>query len=145
MILPDVNVLVYAHREDAVDHESYRTWLETTISSDTAYGLSDLVLSGFLRVVTHPRVFTEPSPLEDAITFCEQLRGQPNRVSITPGDGHWPIFTRLSRAAGAKGNLLPDAFFAAMAIEHGCEWVTTDRDFARFDGLRWAHPLRPRQ
>ena len=142
MILPDVNVLVYAHREDAADHERYRRWLEAAVGSDAAYGLSDLVLSGFVRVVTHPRVFTAPSPLDDAMTFCEQLRGRPNRVSIAPGARHWSIFARLCGEADAKGNLVPDAFLAAMAIEHGCEWITTDRDFARFDGLRWTHPLR---
>ena len=142
MILVDVNVLVYAHREDSTDHERYREWLETAIGSDAAYGLSDLILNGFVRVVTHPRVFAAPSSLEDAMTFCGQLRERPNRVTIAPGAGHWPIFERLCREAGAKGNLVPDAFLAAMAIEHGCEWITTDRDFARFDGLRWAHPLR---
>lgn len=142
MILPDVNVLVYAHREDAVDHERYREWLEKAIGSDSAYGISDLVLSGFLRIVTHPRIFAEPSSIDEASAFCEQLRGRPNRVRVAPGPGHWPIFLRLCREAGAKGNLIPDAFFAAMAIEHGCEWITTDRDFSRFEGLRWAHPLR---
>ena len=142
MILPDVNVLVYAHREDAADHRRYREWLEQAVSSDAAYGLSELVLSGFLRIVTHPRVFTSPSPLDDATAFCEQLRDRSNRVAIAPGPRHWSIFVRLCREAGAKGNLVPDAFLAAMAIEHGCEWITTDRDFARFDGLRWAHPLR---
>ena len=142
MILPDVNVLVHAHREDAVDHEKYRSWLEAAIGSDAAYGLSDLVLSGFVRVVTHPRVFREPSGLAEALEFCERLRGQRNRVPISAGPGHWPIFARLCRDAGARGNLIPDAFLAAMAIEHGCEWVTTDRDFARFEGLSWSHPLK---
>lgn len=142
MILPDVNVLVYAHREDAVDHERYRHWLESAIGSDAAYGLSDLVLSGFVRIVTHSRVFDPPSRLDDAMMFCGQLRERPNRVAITPGAGHWTIFARLCREAGAKGNLVPDAFLAAIAIEHGCEWITTDRDFARFEGLRWSHPLR---
>ena len=142
MILPDVNVLVYACREDAVDHDRYRTWLEGVINSDAAYGMSDLVLSGFVRIVTHPRVFSVPSSPSDAHAFCEQLRDQPNRVSIAPGSNHWSIFSRLCREAGAKGNLVPDAFLGALAIEHGCEWITTDRDFSRFDGLRWSHPLK---
>jgi len=143
LILPDVNVLVYAHREDAVGHDEYRDWLASAISGESAYGMSDLVLSGFLRIVTHPRIFAVPSPLEDAQAFCEQVREQPNRVSISPGAGHWPIYTRLLRDAGARGNLVPDAFLAAMAMEHGCKWITADRDFARFDGLRCSHPLRP--
>ena len=142
MILPDVNVLVYAHREDALGHAAYRKWLETTINGDSAFGLSDLVVSGFLRVVTHPRVFARPSSLVDAMEFAEVLRGCSNRVAVNPGPDHWRIFRRLCDESGAKGNLIPDAFFAALAIERGCEWITTDRDFARFPGLRWRHPLR---
>ena len=142
MILADVNVLVYAHREDAADHGRYRAWLEAVVNSDEAYATSDLVLSGFIRVVTHPRVFNAPSTLSDAVEFVEQLRTQPNRLAVAPGSRHWPIFVRLCREAGAKGNLVPDAYLAAMAIESGCEWVTTDRDFSRFPGLRSRHPLQ---
>ena len=138
----DVNVLVYAHRRDAADHAEYRQWLEATIDSEAAYGLSDLVLSGFMRVVTHPRVFEAPTSLADASRFIAQLRDRPNRVFIAPGPHHWEIFTRLCEAAGAKGNLVADAFLAAVAIEHGCEWISTDRDFSRFPGLNWRHPLR---
>ena len=144
MILVDVNVLVYAHREDAVDHERFRTWLERATGSDAAYGMSELVLSGFLRVVTHPRVFADPTPPVRALAFCAALRGRGNCVTVRPGASHWRIFDRLVRDADAKGSLVPDAYLAALAIEHGCEWVTTDRDFARFDGLRWSHPLRAR-
>lgn len=136
-----MNVLVYAHREDCADHERYRGWLESTINADAAYGLSDLVLSGFLRVVTHTRVFKEPSSRDAAVAFAQQIREQPNRVSIEPGAAHWRIFTRLCREANAKGNLVPDAYLAALAIESGCEWLTTDRDFGRFPGLKWSHPL----
>ena len=141
MILPDVNVLVYAHRADAAEHAQYREWLEATISSEAAYGLSDLVLSGFLRVVTHPRVFQVPSTLTEASIFVAQIRDQPNRVGIAPGPHHWEIFIKLCAASNAKGNLIADAFLAAMAIEHGCEWISTDRDFSRFPGLKWRQPL----
>jgi uncharacterized protein len=110
--------------------------------SSTAYGLSDLVLSGFVRVVTHPKVFTKPSSIAKAIEFTEQLRGQPNCVPVFPGPRHWDIFRALCVDGGVRGNLVPDAFLAAMAIESGCEWITTDRDFARFKGLRWRHPVR---
>jgi len=137
-----VNVLVYAHREDAADHDAYRKWLEDQVNSDAAFGLSDLVLSGFLRVVTHPRVFQAPSRWTDAVKFVVQLRDQPNRVTVAPGPHHWEIFTRLCVEAIAKGNLVADAFLAAIAIENGCEWITTDRDFSRFDELKWRHPLR---
>jgi hypothetical protein len=140
--LLDVNVLVYAHRADAADHVLYRQWLEGAINSEAAYGLSDLVLSGFMRVVTHPRVFEVPSTLTDAWTFVMQLRDLPNRVSIGTGPHHWEIFSRLCETAGAKGNLIADAYLAAIAIENGCEWITTDRDFSRFPGLKWRHPLQ---
>ena len=141
MVLPDVNVLVYAHREDASQHAGCRAWVEAAINGNEAFGLSDLVLSGFLRVVTHPKVFARPSPLADALEFTEQLRTRPNGVAVAPGPRHWAIFRALCTGAGAKGNLVPDAYLAAMAIESGCEWISTDRDFSRFKGLRWRHPL----
>ncbi|MDX1687073.1 MAG: type II toxin-antitoxin system VapC family toxin [Candidatus Promineifilaceae bacterium] len=141
MLLCDVNVLVYAHRADAPDHEAYRAWLEGVLNGNAAYGVSDVVLSGFLRVVTHPRVFDPPSRLEAALAFAEQIRGQPNAVVVTPGERHWAIFAELCAAAGTKGNLIPDAFLAALAIESGSRWITTDRDYSRFPGLDWAHPL----
>ena len=115
-----------------------------TIGSDAAFGVSDLVLSGFLRVVTHPRVFAPPTPVGDALEFAEALRAQPNAVPVAPGPRHWSIFTGLCRDAGAKGNLVADAYFAALAIESGSERITTDRDFSRFPGLRWRHPLAGR-
>lgn len=142
MILPDVNVLVYAHRQDAPDHRAYLIWLESVVNGDSAFGLSDLVISGFVRIVTNPRVFRSPSSLADAMQFAEDLRSRPNRVAVTPGRDHWRIFRRLCDEVGAKGNLIPDAFLAALAIERGCEWITTDGDFARFPGLRWRHPLK---
>jgi toxin-antitoxin system PIN domain toxin len=141
MILPDVNVLVYAHRADAPNHAAYKGWLEQVVNSEQAYGLSDMVLSGFLRVVTHPRIFDPPSDTTVALEFASQLRNQPNCVPINPGVRHWTIFTSLCEQAGAKGNLIPDAYLAALAIESGSEWITTDRDFSRFPGLKWRHPF----
>ena len=141
MLLPDVNVLVYAHRSDTRDHERYRRWLESVLAGDAAFAVSDLVLSGFLRVVTHPRVFAEPTRLEVALRFVADVRERPTCVVVAPGPRHWDIFQRLCRESGAKGNLVPDAYLAAIAIEGGLEWVTTDRDYARFPGLRWRHPL----
>ena len=142
MVLPDVNVLVYAHRADAQHHAECRGWIEGIINGDEAYGLSELVLSGFVRVVTHPKVFSDPTPLADAIAFVGQLRGRRNCVPVAPGARHWEIFARLCTEAGAKGNLVADAYLAALAIESGCEWITTDRDFSRFKGLRWRHPFQ---
>jgi toxin-antitoxin system PIN domain toxin len=101
----------------------------------------DLVSSAFLRIVTHPRIFRSPTPLETALTFIHEIRDRPHCVLLSPGDRHWEIFTRISRAVGARGNLIPDAFLAALAIESGAELITTDRDYARFPNLRWRHPL----
>ena len=103
--------------------------------------MSDLVLSGFLRIVTHPRVFREPSPLDVAIAFAREVMDRPNCVLTQPGERHWGIFERLCRESGARGNLISDAFLAALAIESGSIWVTTDRHYARFQGLSWRHPL----
>jgi toxin-antitoxin system PIN domain toxin len=141
MLLPDVNVLVYAHREDAVDHPRYRGWLQDLLASDSAYGISELVLSAFVRIVTHPKIFREPTPLEPALAFAAEVRDRPNAVVLAPGPRHWEIFTRYCRECGIRGSMVTDAYFAALALESGCEWVTTDRDYARFAGLAWRHPL----
>ena len=141
MVLPDVNVLLYAHREEIPDHPACRDWLEELIHSPQAFGLSDLVLSGFLRISTHSRIFNPPTPLDTALTFIDQVRNRPNCVAIAPGPRHWEIFTRLCKQVQCKGNLIQDAYLAALAIESGSEWITTDRDFSRFPDLRWRHPL----
>jgi toxin-antitoxin system PIN domain toxin len=145
MLLPDVNVLVYAHRSDTRQHCRYRDWLTEVVNGLEAFGVSDLVLSGFLRVVTHPRVFAVPTPLDRALHFAETLRSRPNAVRVEPGERHWEIFIELCRETEVRGNLVPDAWLAALAIESGSEWITTDRDFARFRGLRWRHPLGARR
>jgi len=141
MRLVDVNVLVCAFREDAPAHVEYRRWVEASVQAHEAYAVSDQVLSGFLRIVTHPRVFHPPTPIEAALAFAEAYRGQPNAVAVAPDARHWDVFTHLCTTCNVRGNLIPDAWFAALAIESGCEWVTTDRDYARFPGLRWKHPL----
>lgn len=141
MLVPDVNVLVYAYREDADDHERYRSWLEDLAASEAPFGLVDRVMTGFLGVVTHPRVFDPPSPIHHALRFVEELKARPNATSIAPGPRHWGIFIGLCRDAGVKGDLVAHASLAALAIESGSDWITTDRDFARFPGLRWRHPL----
>jgi predicted nucleic acid-binding protein len=97
-------------------------------------------LSGLIRITTHPKVFKEPSGLDEVIGFCEILLAQPHGLIIQPGGRHWEIFTRLCLEADVRGNLVPDAWFAALAIESGCEWITLDRDYARFTGLRWCLP-----
>jgi hypothetical protein len=141
MILVDVNILVYAKREDAADHPKFRVWLEETLRSNTIVGLSDVVLSGVIRILTHPRIYREPTRPREALEYVNYLREETGCIVVSPGDRHWEIFTGLCNSSAAKGNLVSDAFLAALAIESGAEWITADRDFARFPGLRWRHPL----
>ena len=141
MLLCDVNILVYAHREDAVNHKAYHEWLEQLINSDEKFAVSELVLSGFLRIVTHPKIFNPPSSLEDALCFVATIRELDNCIIVSPDNGHWRIFQKLCQTANAKGNLIPDAYHAALAIESGCEWITSDRGFGRYPGLRWRAPF----
>lgn len=140
MILPDVNVLVHAFRADSPQHAKARGWLDGVVNGESRYAIAPLVLSGVIRVVTHPRVFSRPSPLDEALMYCNQLLNQSHCVPIREGDRHWEIFSRLCAACDARGNIVPDAWLAALAIESGCEWITLDRDFARFEGLKWRLP-----
>jgi toxin-antitoxin system PIN domain toxin len=141
MLLFDVNVLIRAADRRHADQPQYERWLNEVISRDEAYGVADLVLSGFLRIVTNPRILKQPMELAAALQFVSELRNQPHCVVIQPGPRHWNLFIELCQRVNARGNLVPDAYLAALAIESGSEWITTDRDYARFPGLRWRHPL----
>jgi toxin-antitoxin system PIN domain toxin len=141
MNLPDVNVLVYAFRRDSERHAEYRAWLLDLLNADSAFGLSEQVLAGVIRISTHSRIFEGPSTLAEASRFTETLRDHPRCRIVRPSPSHWPLFLRLCQQAGARGNLVTDAWFAALAIESGCTWISSDRDYARFPGLRWRHPL----
>lgn len=138
--MPDVNVLVNAFRSDASDHQLCHSWLQSVINGESRYGMSTQVLSGVVRVATHPKVFVQPSAINEVLEFCELIMSQPNCVLIQPGSRHWDIFSRLCKEANALGNLVPEAWYAALAIESGCEWITLDRDYARFAGLRRQRP-----
>lgn len=141
MQLPDVNVLVYAARTDSPVHVQHRAWLDELVNGPSAFAMSELVLSGFVRVVTNPRAYRTPTPVADAVRFVEEIVGQPSCRLLRPGPGHLGIFLGLCSSLGLVGNQVPDAYHAALAIESGSEWVTTDRGFAQFPGLRWRHPL----
>jgi toxin-antitoxin system PIN domain toxin len=141
MRLPDVNVLVYAHRDDLPHHRACHDWLTAMHNGEETYAVTDTVINGFVRLVTNPRVFRDPTPLERALAVADQIRHQPHGLVLGPGGRHWGIFTRLCLHARATGGLVTDAYLAAIAIEHGCEFVTLDRDFARFPGLRLSSPL----
>jgi uncharacterized protein len=141
MYLVDVNILIYAFRSEMPNSDRYAEWLEKMLESGTQFGVYDLVLSAFLRIVTHPSIYNPPSSLERAIAFLDQITGNPNCVRINPGERHWSIFLNLCKSVNARGNLIPDAYLAALAIESECECITNDRSFANFPGLRWRHPF----
>jgi uncharacterized protein len=141
LILPDVNVLIYAFRADVVDHGKYKAWLEETINAAASYGLSPQVLAGVVRICTHKKIFVQPNSAGEVFKFCRTLLDQPNAVLVEPGERHWSIFESLCAKSAAVGNLVQDAWFAALAIESGCEWISSDRDFSRFDELRWRTPF----
>jgi toxin-antitoxin system PIN domain toxin len=144
MILPDVNPLVYAARREFEEHDAYADWLEGIGNGPEPFGLSETVLAGFLRVVTRRGPWGDATPLDEALAFVGALAERQNARLIRPGARHFAIFVGLVRQTRSTGKLVADAFHAALAIEHGCEWVTADGDFARFPGLRWSHPLGAR-
>lgn len=140
MILPDVNVLIYAFRQDMPQHALCRRWLTGVIAGHAQFGLSLLVLSAVVRITTNPRVFKTPNTVEEAFAFCANLRGQPHAHLVAPGERHWGIFEGLCVETGTKGPRISDAWFAALAIEWSCDWITLDADYARFPRLRWQAP-----
>lgn len=137
MILPDVNVLLYAFRPDMPEHPRHKAWLEGMVNGKDPYGISPQVVASVIRISTGAKLFANSTPLVEAFDFASTLLKQPQCRIIEPGPGHWDIFTGLCRDANATGSLVQDAWFAALAIESGCEWITNDRDYARFPGLRW--------
>jgi hypothetical protein len=141
MILPDVNVLLYAFRRDSARHSEYRRWLEGIVNGDAAFGISPQALASLVRISTHPGIYVNPSRLDEAVAFCDAILEVPNCSVVQPRERHWALFTDLCRQARVKGNLVQDAWFAALAIESGFEWITTDRDYARFPKLRWREPF----
>jgi hypothetical protein len=144
MLLLDVNVLVYAHREDSSpDHRRYADWLIEIATGPEPFAVSVLALAGLVRITTNPRVFRRASTLNEVFAFATELVQRPTARVVAPGPDHLAIFERLCRESGASGKLVADAQHAAVAIEHGCTMVTTDSDFDRFPRLRWRHPLRP--
>jgi toxin-antitoxin system PIN domain toxin len=140
MMLPDVNVLIYAFRRETEYHSDCRSLMDSLLNGATPFGISPQVLSSVVRLVTNGRLFPPPETLSKALEFCKTFLAHPHCQIIQPGPRHWSIFEDLCQRADARGNLITDAWFAALAIESGCEWVTYDRDYARFPGLRWRVP-----
>jgi uncharacterized protein len=140
VILPDVNVLIYAFRADSARHSACKPWLDAIVAGDAQFGVSPLVLSAVARIATNPRIFRQPSSIEEAFAFCDNLLGQPHCEQVLPGPRHWSIFTQICVEARISGPRVSDAWFAALAIERGCIWMTFDRDYARFPQLAWREP-----
>ena len=141
MILPDVNVLIDAIRPDSANYPPCRRWLESIVNGDAPYGMSPQVLSSVARIMTNSRMVPHPYTLERILEFADLLLDQPHCQIVQPGPRHWEIFGDLCRRTHATGNLVPDAWLAALAIESGCELITFDGGFRRFDGLRWRAPF----
>jgi toxin-antitoxin system PIN domain toxin len=140
MRMLDVNILVHAHREESPAHARYALWLTTLATGPEPFALSEPALQGFVRIVTNPKIFDPPSTLSQAFAFIDALRTRPQCVMLRPGPSHWKIYRELCEASSVMGKLTADAAHAALAIETGCEWISSDTDFARFaPPLRWQH------
>lgn len=140
MILPDVNVLIYAFRPETPHHPQCLRWLQAVVDGSARFGISTLSLGAVVRVTTNWRTWHPPSSSNDVFKFCDYLLGQPHCQIVEPRERHWNIFQRLCVENETRGPRVTDAWYAALAIEWGCEWITLDRDFARFPGLRWRPP-----
>ena len=143
MRLCDVNILINAHRGESAEHAFYRRWLTRSLEARETFFYCEWILGAFVRIVTHPRIYRTPTPLPEALQFTDAIRSCPQGVGIMPGARHWSIFDQLCRKIGATGNLVPDAYLAALAIEANAEWVTADRDFVIFQPDLTLHLLRP--
>ena len=141
MIAPDVNIFIYALRHEMPCHREYRAWLDQIRTGPELVMLFEPVLAGVVRIPTNPRIYTNPTRLETLENFFGALLSSPMCELARAGERHFAIFLNLCRRANCRGDLIQDAYLAALAIEHNCDWITADRDFARFPGLHWRHPL----
>ena len=143
MTLVDANLLLYAYDPRAKQHDASRAWLEAALSGSQLVRFAWVTLWAFLRISTNPRVFERPLSLREAEGAVSSWLAQPLAGVLDPGERHWEILGDLMRSGQTTGPLVMDAAMAAMAIEHGATLYTTDRDFARFPGLKWINPLSP--
>lgn len=143
MIVPDVNVLVYAFVEAADDHDRYHRWLTDVVSGSDELGLIDSVLVGFVRIVTNPRIISPAVSAPMALNFVDELRGAARVRMLDSSPAVWDQLSAF--VAGDRGltaNLIPDAYIAAHALAHGGRVATSDRGFSRYPGLRWFDPAK---
>jgi toxin-antitoxin system PIN domain toxin len=142
MILPDLNLLVYAYNSDAPGHVRAKAWWETCLSENRPVALSWVVILGYLRLMTSRSVLTDPCSPQEAIGHIRSWLDRPQVQILQPGPRHLELLDSLLKAAQASGSLTTDAHLAALAIEHQAELHTNDGDFSRFPGLRWTNPLK---
>jgi toxin-antitoxin system PIN domain toxin len=141
MIIVDANLLLYAHDAGSVHHPAARQWLENTLSGGEPVGLAWVALLAFLRVGTNPRLRKDAPTIEEAAAIVAGWLNRPMVTLVNPGERHWQILRDMMTKGQARGPFVTDAHLAALAIEHGAALATTDRDFARFPGLRFFNPL----
>jgi uncharacterized protein len=141
VIAIDVNLLLYAYDSSSPFHREARDWLEKTLSSDALVGIPWQNVLAFLRIVTNARLPGRRFTIVEAVGIVNSWMDQPNVRLLAPGEGHWTVLSRALTEGQAQGPLVSDAALAALAMEHGAVLHTTDRDFARFPGLRWKNPL----
>jgi uncharacterized protein len=141
VIVVDLNLLIYAINEDALQHERARRWWETALSGGDRVGLAWSVILGFIRLTTNPRVMPRPLASEQALAVIDDWLAHPSVAAVEATTRHWAIVKELLLPLGSAGNLTTDAHLAALAIEHGARLCSTDNDFSRFAGLRWLNPL----
>jgi toxin-antitoxin system PIN domain toxin len=139
VIQVDVNVLIYAFRPDMPRHDECRAFLDGLCNGTADFGVPEMALLAVVRVLSGTR-WVPPNRADEVLAFCDAVRASPNCLTLVANETHWAIFERLVRAVGARGNLVTDAYLAAFALDRDDEWVTADRDFAKFPGLRWRHP-----
>src|SRR6266849_6330186 len=143
MILPDVNVLIYAFRRDVRQHALCRPWLESVIWGDAQFGVSPLALASVVRISTNPRAFTMPSAIEEAFGFCENLLGQPNSRVVDPGERHWSIFKRLCVDADIRGPRITDAWSRFCALSGAKVATSGNAQFVGWVERSETHPTPP--
>jgi toxin-antitoxin system PIN domain toxin len=139
--LLDLNLLLYAVNSDSPPHFKAKAWLEETLSGEEPVAIPWVVILGFLRVSTNPRIYSQPLPASQALEIVDGWLAQSNVRFLSPREEHWRILRSLLSESGTAGNLTTDAHLAALAMENGAELCSTDADFGRFPALHWTNPF----
>jgi toxin-antitoxin system PIN domain toxin len=144
VIVPDVNLLLFAHLTAFAEHERAREWWKELLDGNEGVGLGSIAIFGFVRISTNRRMVRQPLAVETAAAVVESWLARPQVELIHPGSSHVEMTLRLLREVGTAGDLATDAQLAALAIENNAELHSADTDFGRFSGLRWVNPLAKR-